>query len=638
MGKFEGAWLMLRSCVQLLMVLVIACLLQACGNRKSHFIPVEDFFSSSEKTRFKLSPNGKYVAYLGPYNGQQNIYVIHLDEGNKELRLTSETDIGIHSYFWADDNELIFTKNKQRDDSLQVFAVNRSSSAVRLLMQPAKVKLRWISPERVQNNGLLVSLNERDSSVFDVYRLYTDACKKEMVAKNPGNIIKWFADLNGELRLALASDSVQETMLYRNNEKEAFRPILSNSFKTSIYPLGFSHKQKSHVFALSNVDRDKLALVEIDMETGEEVREIYSHPDVDIDQGGYSDDRGEMAYALYATWKQQRHFLSERAQRVYEMIEGELEGYEIKILDCDTAYNRFIVRSYTDKDPGAIYYYDTVQERLLKLADDNPALNGRTLAGMKPITYQSRDGRQIQGYLTLPTKQRGKKVPVIVYPHNGPGDRVKWEFNPEVQFFANRGYAVFQLNYRGSGGYGKAFWKAGFKEWGGNVQDDITDGVRWLIDEGVVDSARIGIYGAGFGGYSALHGACFNSDLYACAASYAGFTNFFTYLKEFPPHLKPYLQMYYEIIGNPEVEPDLIKEMSPVFHADSIKIPIFIAQGGKDGWSTVNETNQFVQKLKKRKIPVSYMLREEEGRYFHDEETRIMFYKKLGDFFDKYLK
>lgn len=627
-----------RSFILLFVVLVVACFLGGCGNRESRIIPVEDFFSSSEKTSFQLSPSGKYVAYLGLYNGRENIYVIHLDEGNKETRITSETDLGIHSYFWADDDELIFIKNKRHDDSLRVFAVNRTSLAVRLLMQPANVKLRWISPARVRNNGLLVSLNERDSSVFDVYRLSTNACKKELVARNPGNIIKWYADQNGELRLALASDSVQETMLYRNSEAEKFRPILTNSFKTSISPLGFSSENKSHIFALSNVNRDKLALVEIDMETGKEVREIYNHPDVDIDQGGYSADRGEMSYALYSTWKQQRHFLTERSQRVYQTIERKLQGYEINILNRDTAYNRFIVRSYTDKDPGAIYYFDMARDQLVKLADDNPKLNGRVLAAMKPITYRSRDGREIQGYLTLPPGHKGRKLPVIVYPHNGPGDRVKWEFDPEVQFFANRGYAVFQLNYRGSGGYGKEFWTAGFKEWGGKVQDDITDGVHWLINEGIVDSMRIGIYGTGFGGYSALHGACFNSDLYACAASYAGFTNFFTYLKEFPPHLKPYLQMYYEIIGNPETEPDLIKEMSPVFHSDSIKIPVFIAQGGKDSWSTVNETNQFVQKLKKRKIPVTYMLREEEGRYFHNEETRIMFYRKLGEFFDKYLK
>src|SRR5690606_18440854 len=280
------------------------------------------------------------------------------------------------------------------------------------------------------------------------------------------------------------------------------------------------------------------------------------------------------------------------------------------------ARRRFVVRSYTDKDPGAVYFYDMAKDELTKLVDNNPALNDCILAEMKPITYYARDGRQIHGYLTMPPKTRSRKPPVIVYPHSGPSNRDRWGFDPEVQFFANRGYAVFQVNYRGSIGYGKEFWSAGSKEWGGKIQDDITDGVRWLIHEQKVDSTRIGIYGAGFGGYSALHGACFHSDLYKCAASYSGFINLFTYLKEVPPHFKPYLQMYYETVGNPETEPELIKSMSPVFHSDRINIPVFIAQGGRDSWSTVNETNQFVQKLKKRKIPITYMLREEERRYF----------------------
>ena len=629
---------LLRNCVFLLITgLIIGCL-GGCGNHKGRVIPVEDFFSASEKTNFRISPNGKYIAYLGLHESQKNIYIIHLDEdSDTEQRVTSETDLGIQYFFWADNDELIFTKNRLQD-SLQVFAVNRSSLAVRHLIPPSSVKLRWVSPTKVMNDRLLVALNERDSSVFDVYRLHTNACKKELVAQNPGNIIKWFSDLDGELRLALASDSVRETVLYRNSEKEAFRPVMSNSFRNSIMPLGFSRENRNHVFALSNINRDKLALVEIDMETGEEVRMIYSHPDVDIDHGGYSSDRGEMSYATYATWKQQRHFLNEQTEQVYKAIGRKLEGYEVSILDRDTSRNRFIVRSYTDKDPGATYYYDMAKDVLVKLVDNNPALKDCMLAEMKPITYESRDGRSIQGYLTIPPKSKGKKNAVIVYPHNGPSDRNKWGFNPEVQFFANRGFAVFQVNYRGSTGYGKEFWSAGFKEWGGKLQDDITDGVRWLIDEGIVDSSRIGIYGAGFGGYSALHGACFNSGLYACAASYSGFINLFTHLKEVPPHLTPYLQMYYEIIGNPELEPDLIKAMSPIFHSDNIKIPVFIAQGGKDSWSTVNETNQFVQKLKKRKIPITYILREEEGRYFRDEENRIMFYSELGAFFDKYLK
>lgn len=628
---------MVRRLAVLFFAAVAAGFFMGCSDRKTHVIPVEDFFSEPEKTVFKISPNGKYVAYLGLYNGQKNLFVIYPDEGHREQRITDQTERGIQMYFWANDDELIFVNDK-RSDTLQFFAVNRETSAVRNLMPPAAVRLRWVSPSRVINNGLLIALNERDSTVFDVYRLRTDANTKELVARNPGNIIRWFADLDGQLRLALASDSVRETMLYRNSEQDSFRPIISNSFRNTIMPLGFSGRHRNHIFALSNIKRDKLALVEIDMNNGEEVRELFSHPEVDVDHEGYLADRGEMGYATYATWKQQRHFLDKRIEAVYAAIQRKLEGYEVSVLDRDTAHRRFIVRSFTDTDPGAVYYFDLEQDKLVKLADNIPALSGYRFPRMKPISYRTRDGRQLHGYLTLPLNAKGKRPPVIVFPHNGPRDRNRWGFDPEVQFFANRGFAVFQVNYRGSTGYGKEFWASGFKEWGGKIQDDITDGVRWLIEEGVVDPGRIGIYGAGFGGYSALHAACFNSGLYACAASYSGFANLFTFLKEIPPHLKPYLQMYYEIVGNPETEPDLVKAMSPVFHADSIRIPVFIAQGGKDSWSAVNEINQFVQKLRKRKIPITYILREEEGRYFRDEENRIAFYRELGGFFDKYLR
>lgn len=637
MRKGAGLINMVRSVVFLLVTVSVVGHLVSCDSARDRAIPVADFFSEPERTNFRISPSGKYIAYLGVYEGQKNIFIIHLDDGNRHQRITSETELGVQSCFWANDEELIFTKDKRRD-SLQVFAVNRATLGVRHLMPPSTVKLRWISPSKVIDNGFLISLNERDSSVFDVYRLRTDACHKELVARNPGNIIKWYADLNGELRLALASDSLKETMLYRDSEKEPFRAVVSNSFRNSIMPLGFSGENRSHIFALSNIGRDKLALVEIDMNTGAEVRMIYSHPDVDVSHGGYSTDRGEMSYASYFTWKKERHFLNKQTESVYHKLSQKLDGHELIILDRDTARRRFIVRSYTDKDPGAVYYYDMPRDELTKLVDNNPALNDCQLAEMKPITYHARDGRRIHGYLTMPPKASGKKPPVIVYPHSGPSDRDRWGFNPGVQFFASRGYAVFQVNYRGSTGYGKEFWSAGSKEWGGKIQDDITDGVRWLIHEGRVDSTRIGIYGAGFGGYSALHGACFHSDLYACAASYSGFINLFTYLKEVPPYFKPYLQMYYETVGNPETEPELIKSMSPVFHSDQITIPVFIAQGGRDSWSTVNETNQFVQKLKKRKIPITYILKEEEGRYFRNEENRILFYKELGEFFDKYLK
>ncbi len=223
-------------------------------------------------------------------------------------------------------------------------------------------------------------------------------------------------------------------------------------------------------------------------------------------------------------------------------------------------------------------------------------------------------------------------------PHGGPDSRNSWGYNSEVQFLANRGYAVFQVNYRGSKGYGKKFWIAGFKQWGGEMQNDITDGVRWLISQKVADPTRIGIYGSSFGGYSALHGLCFRPSLYKCGASYSGLTNLFTYLKDIPPYYRPYLQMYYETVGNPEVDADYFRAVSPVFHTDKIRSPVLIAQGARDPRVNMNETNQFVKELKKRKVPVTYILKEDEGHFFKNAENKLEFYRELEKFLDKNLR
>lgn len=619
-------------------IVFLSILLLAGCRQRTEQIPVDDFFAIPEKTNYKISPNGKYIAYLGESNEQKNIYVIDLDNGATAQRITSESEKSITSYFWSGDDELFYRKGRYFDDSLQLFVVNRTTRVTRNLLLPSKLKLRLITPHKVKNNQLLISLNERDSSVFDVYRLNIETMNRDLIARNPGNVVNWFADVDGQVRLAVASDSVQETMLYRETERHAFKAITSSSFKSSIKPIGFCGKNPHVVFALSNVGRDKLALVEYDLLKGIETKVIYEHPDVDVSQGGYLYDKGEMAYASYTTWKQQYHFLNERTEHVVTNVGKLLPGFEINILDRDTARNRFILSTYTDRNPGATYHYDLKENSLTKLSDNNRALEHYELAEMKPVSYPARDGVEIHGYLTLPVNSNGKNVPLIVYPHNGPGTRIYWRFDPDVQFLVNRGYAVFQPNYRGSVGYGKIFRTAGFKEWGDKIQHDIADGVRWLIAEGIADPKRVGIYGEGFGGYSALQSASLYPDLYQCAASYSGFTNLFTYLREVPPTVKPYLQMYYEMIGHPELEADLLKQMSPVFRSDQINVPVFIAQGGKDGWSSLNETNEFVRKLRVRNIPITYILREEEGRYFQRQDNRIGFYTDLAVFFEKHLK
>jgi dipeptidyl aminopeptidase/acylaminoacyl peptidase len=238
----------------------------------------------------------------------------------------------------------------------------------------------------------------------------------------------------------------------------------------------------------------------------------------------------------------------------------------------------------------------------------------------------------------LPLGKKKKNFPCIVLPHQGPNQRNVWGYSPEVQFLANRGYAVFQMNFRGSTGYGKAFENAGFKQWGTKMQDDIFDGVQWLISEGIADPEKIGVFGYGFGGYSALNQIIKHPDTYKCAASYSGYINLFNYIKGFPAYFKPYKLMLNEIVGNPETDIDYLKSASPVFQIEKIKTPLFIAQGGKDSKVNVNETSQFVKELRKKNVPVNYILNENETQLFKNIDNKLVFYKQLGEFLDKYLK
>jgi len=614
---------------------ILCCLLSlaSCRNfNEDERIPIAYFFKKAAKGNFQISPNGEYIAYLQPYKGVQNLYITSL-KNDQAIRITTEGDRNITNYFWADNEELIFWKQRLQDDNLGIYAVNRKSLSVRNLIVPERMRFRWVSQRILNNDEMLISLNKRDSSVFDVYRLNVHDCGLKMVARNPGNISNWFADLEGNIRLAIASDGVNETLLYRENEQLAFRPVFENNFKTTIRPLRFINGEPNRIYALSNINRDKLALVVVDLKEGKEVKTIYAHPEVDVNSMRFSSKANGLAYVDYDTWQPKRHYFNRRIEEIHESIRKRLNNYWIRVIDKDDAETRFIVRTYADDDPGAFFLYSSVDDKLIKLADVNPLLNGVKLSKMEPVSYTSKDGLQINGYLTLPIHKAAKNLPLIVIPHNGPSTRDVWEYNDEVQFLANRGYAVFQPNYRGSVGYGKAFWSAGFGEWGGKIQEDIADGVRYLIAKGIANPKKIGLYGYSFGGFCALYGACFHNELYHCTASYSGITNLFTYLKEIPPYYKPYLSMYYEVIGNPEKQADYFRAVSPAFHTDKISGPIFIAQGGKDERGNVNETNQMVRELKSRDVPITYFLKEKEGHYFKDEQVQLDFYQQLEAFF-----
>jgi len=259
------------------------------------------------------------------------------------------------------------------------------------------------------------------------------------------------------------------------------------------------------------------------------------------------------------------------------------------------------------------------------------------MAVQKPIVYTARDGLPINGYLTLPPGKEAKNLPVIVNPHGGPWYRDSWGFNPEVQFLASRGYAVLQMNFRGSTGYGRKFWEASFKEWGGKMQDDISDGVQWLVKEGIADPKRVCIYGASYGGYATLAALAYTPDLYACGVDYVGVSNLFTFLNTIPPYWKPYLEMMHEMVGHPEKDKALLTRASPALNADKIRAPLLIAQGARDPRVNKDESDQMVAALKARGVEVPYIVKDNEGHGFHNEENQFAFYEQMEKFLDKHI-
>ncbi|MBC7654440.1 MAG: S9 family peptidase [Oligoflexus sp.] len=602
---------------------------------KVNQVSVETFFKNPEQSLYHISPDGKYLSYLKPTNGQLNIFVQSLSD-NKVTQITRLNNQSIKYYFWAGDDKLFYMQEKDSLDNYQAYIVNKDGSNNLLIKTPLKTKVEVIDQIIKNNNAILIAVNDRVAEYFDVYKLNINTGERKLFIKNPGNIIQWISDDNGNINLAVGSDGVNETIYFRSDSKQKFEPVITNNFKSSLAPFGFTN-QANHIYALSNINRDKLALVDFDCKLGKEVKVIYENADVDILDVVYSKTQKKLAYLTYETNKREIHFLDDKYKNMYDDLRSQIPNQEIKIIDKDQAEKRFIIRTYTDKNPGSYFLYQSDTKKLQKLADLNPQINPEEMCEMKPISYKSRDGLTIHGYLTIPKAKKAKNLPCIIFPHFGPSQRNIWGYNNEVQFLANKGFAVLQVNYRGSIGYGKSFKNAGFKQWGDKIQDDIADGVIWLNNKGIANPDKIGVYGYGFGGFSALNQTIYYKKLYKCAASYSGYINLFTYLKGFPAYYKPYKQMMNEIVGNPESDIDYLKSSSPIFQIDKIKLPLLIGQGGRDSRVNVNETNQFVKELRKRQIDVTYILHENENHQFKDMKNRLTFYQQLGDFFEKQL-
>jgi len=594
--------------------------------------PLRDFFRNPELASLSLSPDGGRVAFLAPANQRLNIFV-QPNEAVSAEQITNVTDRDIGGFFWKNGHTILYLKDDGGDENYHVFAVDLDTRQTTEMTPFPGVKAGIVDSLQDREDEVLISLNKRRADAFDVYRLNLKTGDMSLVVENPGTYLDYLADHDGRLRIAVAKDpeTNNNLLLYRENESSPFRQVLSTSFKDDVSPLFFT-ADNQFVYALSNLGRDRKALIILDPATGKEKEMLFEHPAVDVSGVGWSRARKVITTARFTTEKSDRHFFDDKIRAMYLYLETELPGYEVALASSNKAESKYIVRTFSDRTRGSYYLFDAGTGELTKWREISPWLKESEMAPMKPVSYKSRDGLTIHGYLTMPKGKEAKNLPVVVNPHGGPWVRDGWGYNSEVQFLASRGFAVLQMNYRGSTGYGRSFWEAGFKQWGRKMQDDITDGVKWLISEGIADPKKVAIYGASYGGYATLAGLAFTPDLYACGVDYVGVSNIFTLLKTIPPYWKPMLQEFYEQVGDPVKEEALLKAISPIFHVDNIKAPLFVAQGAKDPRVNKNESDQIVAALAARGVKVEYLVKENEGHGFRNEENRFEFYEAMEKF------
>ncbi|MBK8623129.1 MAG: S9 family peptidase [Saprospiraceae bacterium] len=617
--------------MRIVILALVFMMAQHTNAQKTPLLDRDLFFGNPEISSGQLSPDGNWISFMKAHKGIMNVWVKKFDESFDKARPLTDSQRPLYGYFWTDDSKyILYVKDKDGDENINIFAVDPMAAAnaesgvpeSRNLTPLNEVTAQIYDVSRINPDKMMIGLNDRDKAWHDLYELTISTGDLKLLYKNEDRITGYDFDWDEKLRLLYRTDEKGNTTFLYYDKTNKLVPIYETKVTESAYVSNWN-EDNSQFYLVSNVgDLDKSTLFMMNPENKQKVK-IESDPENKVDFGGLRMDRHnrKIISTSYTLDKTKYYWKDKSWEEMYKYLETQFPGREVNFQSSTKDYSKFLIATGGDKYASEAYFYDTKTKKLIHQYTPRPKLKEveQHLATMTPVTYKSSDGLEIPAYLTTPVGIAAKNLPVIVLVHGGPkGPRDYWGYNAEVQFLANRGYAVLQPNFRASGGYGKKFLNAGDLQWGKLMQDDITWGVKYLVDKGIADKNRVAIMGGSYGGYATLAGLAFTPDVYACGVDIVGPSNIFTLLESVPAYWEAGRAFLYGMVGDPNTEEGkkLIREASPLFKADKIVKPLLIIQGANDPRVKQAEADQIVIALRDKGKKVDYLLAKDEGHGF----------------------
>ena len=609
----------------------------------------ELFFGDPEISGAQISPDGAFIAFIKPLKGTRNIWVKRTaDPFSAAKPITADTKRPIPGYFWSRDGKyILFVQDKAGDENYNVYAVNPADApaagqevpAARNLTDVKGVRAAINAVPRSEPDAIYVGFNDRDPAWHDLYKVKISTGERTLIRKNTERITSWIFDLKDQLRLATRAAENGDTEVLRV-DANGFTKVYSCGVFENCGPVRY-HKDGQRVYFVTNKgNNDLIGLKLFNPATGAE-ESVESDPmnRVDFGNASFSEVSDELIATSYQDERERLYWKDKNFEADYKLLQKKLPQKEIDFGSSTKDEKLWLVRAYSDTEPGETYLFDRTTKKLTLQYQAREKLNRSYLSSTKAVTYASSDGLKIPAYLTLPKGVEAKNLPALIVPHGGPWGRDTFGYDSLAQFLANRGYAVLQPNFRASTGYGKKFLDAGNKEWGQKMQDDVTWGAKYLIAQGIADPKRVGIMGGSYGGYATLAGVTFTPDQYAAAVSIVGPSNLITLLESIPPYWEQIRKLFHERMGDPNTPEGRaqLERQSPLNSASKIKTPLLVIQGANDPRVNKRESDQIVIALRDRGFPVEYLVAPDEGHGFARPVNSMAMFASSEKFLAKYL-